>query len=925
MTPRAPVVGISRSPLAPLSTADFRRVAEGIPIASTAPAAGGTLLCRVNGDWLSRESWGSETRAGDVIEWHDLPQDRDTLRGILSIAAIAFLGPAGLGLQGAALLIANVVAQTAINALLPPTVAQGPNRPSQTGDSFSTSLNGNEARLDQPIWKVCGRREFTPPFACQPYLEYLPRDGAEDPELDREQYYYALLAVGVGDHDIAAVKIGNTPISRFADVLVAQYLPPGTPPSTVLPNVTTAQEVSSQVLESGLYVGGFAACAARRTCAAIGIDVVATRGLGKTGALSVSWRVEYRPINDFGQILGPWALLANEEREAFTATPQRWSNKYTLGTAARVEIRVVRTDEQDTSPSALHEIAWTGLRAYLAEPAPLNEHTAHFEVVLRASSQLSNGASRDVRVIAEAHARSLDSGLDWVAAAPTRNPAWWVLDLVTSGTWGLNRPDDRVDLQSFYDLAQVCDQRQDRFDFVFDSTMDGWTAAQLIARACRARVFRRGLNGVISVARDALADVPVTVFMSRNCMPGSMRISEALRTRKSPDGIVIEYQDHRTWEWTESPCPLPGLDLSDMVNPVRVKLPGVTGATHAQREGLYEAANALYRKRTAQWTTEMQGLLLSYLTPVGVAFDVPGYGVNGDVAFWDADTLVMGLTEAPDWSQAPLFLTLVRDDGTSTDPVEVTPGPTANDITLPAAPDFDLVLDDGTRERPKFVLGATDMVKVMAIEPAGETDDGAQLYQLSGLIDDERVHTADVHLLPGPGDVQDPVGNPDDSDEGGGTLLQPRLTNRTLTSAYLSGVGSVGDPVSVEVELGTDGRLRFTIANGSGNGTGTTTVGNEWMQFGDIEPSTAALYETRFSLVSEFDMGAIAGFTGDAFDTWHGLGTARGFEYAAAAASDIAEYTRAQVRCEVREIASGIVQAVNTFDIYLRHVAGEGA
>lgn len=922
MTPRPPVVGVARSPLMPIGPADLRRVETGIAIADTAPAHHGTLVCRVNGDWLSRESWQSLTRPGDVIEWHELPQDRDTLRSVLSIAALFI--PQLFPALGAWATAAVVGAQMAINALLPVEQVRGQNRPGQTGDSFSTNLSGNEARLDQPIWKVCGRREITPPFACQPYLEYLPKEGAEDPDLDREQYYYALIAVSVGEDDLAAVKIGNTPMSRFSDVLIAEYLPPGVQPSTVLPNVSTAQEVSSQVLESGIYVGGFAACAARRNAQAIGIDVVATRGLGKTGALTVSWRVEWRPINDFGQALGAWAILGTESRTAFTSTPQRWSTRYELGTPARVEIRIVRTDEQDTSPSALHEIAWTGLRAYLAEPAPLNPHTAHFEIVLRASSQLSNGASRDVRLIVEAHARSLDANLDWVAAAHTRNPAWWALDLVTSTTWGLNRPDDRVDLQSFYDLAQTCEQRQDRFDWTFDSTLGGWSALQLIARAARARCFRRGVNGVISIARDELADVPVTIFSPRNCMPGSMKVAEVLRTRRSPDGVVIEYQDHRTWEWTPIECPVPGIDLSDMQNPVIKRLPGVTGAKHAEREGLYEAANLLYRTRTAQWSTEMQGLLPAYMSPVGVAFDTPDYATAGDVAFWDADTLVMGLTEPPDWSRAPLFLTLLRDDGTATTAVEVLPGPTARDVILPAAPDFELVLDDGTRERPKYVLGATDLVKLTAIEDGGTTEDDAQLYQHSGLIDDERVHTADVHLLPGPGEIQDPVGNPDD-DAGGGTVLQPKLTARTLNSAYLSGVGSVSDPVSVEFELGIDGRLRYSIANGSGNGTGTFTVANEWMQFGDIEPAVAALYEARFTLLSEFDLGSVAAFTGDAFDAWHGLGTARSFQYAAATASDIAEYCRAVVRVEIREIASGITQASEPIEIYLRHVVGEGA
>ena len=79
--PRPPVCGVMTNPLIGMRPTDMREVAVGVPIGSLAPpVTRGLLFVRVNGEWLSRESWGSLTRYGDVIEWYDLPQDRDSLR-----------------------------------------------------------------------------------------------------------------------------------------------------------------------------------------------------------------------------------------------------------------------------------------------------------------------------------------------------------------------------------------------------------------------------------------------------------------------------------------------------------------------------------------------------------------------------------------------------------------------------------------------------------------------------------------------------------------------------------------------------------------------------------------------------------------------------------------------------------------------------
>jgi hypothetical protein len=920
---RSAVVGHCTNPIVGLRQFDMRHCPAGVSIAELAPTGPGALVCRINGEWVSREHWADRVAPGDVIEFYSFPRNRDTLRTGLQIAAFvaanAIAPGSGLGAvlaRTAFVLAANL----AINRLLPPSeLAAAGGGPQQTGNGFAAALSGNQARLDAPIWKTCGFDEITPPFAAEPYSVFLPAnigDSDADPDLDRDQYLYALYCVGIGTHEVVA-KIGNTPLSRFDDVLVATYLPPGTAPSQVLANVQTAGEVAGQELPSGVYVGGFAANRPLSTASSIGIDIVAPRGLGKTGSLTVEWQVEVRAIDDFGRALSAWEVLANESRTAFTSSPQRWSEEYALSEPVRCEVRIVRTDVQDTDPAALHEIAWAGLRAYLAEAAPLNQEAAHFELVMRASAQLSALSSRDVRLIVKGYARSWDSS-GWVDAAFTRNPAWHLLDLATSSAWGLGEPDERIDVESFEDLAVTCEARQDRFDFTFDSSSDAWEAMQLIARAARARVFRR--NGILTVARDGAVDAPVTAFSPRNCLAGSIRIVERLPQTDDPDGVIVEYRDHRSRQWTEIVCPLPGLEESDVSNPVLLRLPGVIGATHAEREGRYEAARMLYRTRTAEWTTEAHGMLPTVLSPVMLAADVPSYAQAGDVVGWDGAGLIVTLSSPVENASETPTIWFVRDDGTINGPIDCTPGPAASDVVLATPPDFTLTTEVGTRERTRYLLGAAatvDTVRIASISGAGDAD-GARLFALAGVVDDARVHTADADLLPGEGEIQDPIATPDGDDEGDSSLVLANLTNHLLEARWTSGGNYTVEELYVEITFANDGSFSYEI-DGPGYSPITGSFENEWSRFGLIDAGEAAGFDIRFEIAVDGDVLNYGALSGAAFNSWHSLGTSRTVHYGRNPTVGILEDPGVykQVRVKIRDASTLIVQATAIVTLYL--------
>lgn len=850
-----------------LEPQEWLQVKRGTPLLETMPKTTGPVVLCLNGEFLLRAHWPKKLKRNDQVEWYvDQPQDKESFRTILQVAAIVasfYSAGATAGTWGAYAGVAAAAVNVAYNLLVPPTVVQQPNDPAKS--VYNASLAGNQARMDQPIWRTFGVDKVTPPFAGQPYCEFDEKG---------DQYYFAVFCIGYGSVDILAEFVGRTAIGSFADIVTHAYLPPGSQPSKAKANVVTSGEVTGMELETGRYVGGFIACKPGQLVESIGIDMVASQGLGKPATLdsddttvTVVWQFDYQQVDDSGAPIDQWRVLDYGEKTASTNTALRWSIKKELPFPMRVQVRGGRANVRNTAPNARDGIQWAGYRAYLSTPAPLNAYSSHYEVVMRASEQLSGQSQTDFNLIVQGKVRTWnpDTGwncelFDWDNYVASRNPADAAADACSDPIYGEGLPDDRIDLATLYELKQIWAARQDRFDYTFSTTTDAWSAGQLIASAGRARMFRR--YGVRTWARDELAELGASAFTPRTCI-GEMSMNEVQPRSTDPDGVIIEYVSNVTWDKATVECPCPG--VTEITRPIYITLDGVKGAKQAEREGLYHAADMALRTRTVSCKTEMQALVASFMLPVRWMPLIPGYGQSGDVAFWDEDTLVMGLTEQPNWNAGDLYLTLRRDDGSITTPVRVVPGPTVWDVVLPEAPDFDLVLDDGTRERPIFLLGTAggdELVKISNRKDGGKSEKGAQLFDIEAVVDDPRVHRADNALLPGPGDEQDPIGLPGES-TGGGTLIFISLTDHYITDGQEVSGGGAG----AGIQFNPDGTLDLVMVANQGPNPPTRVTG-EWLQQ-TVDPTVAALYEI-YAAAPEF---AFASITGSALNTWLSLGT----------------------------------------------------
>jgi hypothetical protein len=312
------------------------------------------------------------------------------------------------------------------------------------------------------------------------------------------------------------------------------------------------------------------------------------------------------------------------------------------------------------------------------------------------------------------------------------------------------------------------------------------------------------------------------------------------------------------------------------------------------------------------------------MAPVRFMPEIVGYGSAGDVVRWYLAGKVMSLSEPADFTKGDLYLTLIRDDGSLTQPALVSPGPTAYDVRLYQVPDFDIVTEDGDRERTKYLLGTIDtgdeLVKVTAIRDGGKSDDGAQLYDIEGLIDDPRVHSADNALLPH-GDVpQDPVDGSDSAgadpgaggDDGDGlTLVLITLKDHYITD----GQNVAGGGLGISFELRSDGTIQYE-RYGDFPGFPPATYPNEWTLV-PIEHADAVRFEVMATCPSFYGDASLV-ISDSPLGVWLNLGVGTGRRWVLASvpgvASVVDRYTYPLV-LSIREVGSGIIQQTRTINM----------
>lgn len=704
------------------------------------PKGNDVVICVVNGEPISRQSWDCILQEDDIVSFHTLPAnggDSNPFQVILSIALIVagtFTGNPYLIYAGIGLGVAGLVPTPKV-----PIGQQPVESPSPT---YSVALSGNSARVGQPIPVPYGRHLIFPDFAAQPYTEFI----------DNDAFYYFILCLGnTGDLVVESVTIDDTAISSFEEVQTQLVGPSFSgSQSLVNPAVVNAPEVANQTMESLRSVGPFAAVGPGLTTSKLSLDFIMPKGLyfaddsGSLTSKTITWKIEAREIDELGSPVGNWSTIGTESFTAATNVPQRRTYTYEVD-SARYEVRVSRTDTRDSNARAGHDIEWAALRSYVDTVATLEPTATYLAGRIRATSQLSGSSQRRISVILRRKLAVWDPDSGWSAPIETRSIAWALADVLRNSVYGSGLLDNRIDLQSLHELDLFWQSRGDTFNGVFDKRVTTWQALTTIARAGRARPLMRG--NVITFVRDNEVELPSALFNMRNIQKGSFSIDYAMVTEDVPDGVKFEYFDERTWSMESVTVPVPGVDVPE--NPATGSIIGVTSKQQALREAAYAAADLAYRRTTVRFTTEMEGYLPTFGDLIAVSHDVPNWGVSADVEEADLTTPsapLLTLTEPVPWTSEQHYAILVNSRGETTQLFPVEQGDTPYEVRFSSSIGFTPYTGtDMERTRISVGPGVTfaRYCKVRSLAPKGDN-----LVAVTALVEDNRVHQADARYLP---------------------------------------------------------------------------------------------------------------------------------------------------------------------------------
>jgi hypothetical protein len=869
------------------------------PICRSYP--GHRMTVQVNGAYHLPSMGARVIAVGDIIVVTD-----ETLGGgggdsfkalaniALTIALAIATGGASLIFQIGAQLVGHLLLNALLNNLIPSQDKSGSQGPQSPSPTYNFAIQGNQlAQQGEPIAVQYGFVRSYPKFAAQPYVEYVAD----------EQFYYALLEIGQGEYAVSRTEIDDTDIAHFDDIQ-ARVVAPGETPVWVLANVVTAPEVGDQDLETGVYVGGLNVCGPGLRVQAVGFDVTLA-GLGELGSgdpanHSVSIKFQIRAVDDYGRAIGAgvWTDLATETITAATTSAVRRSFKYDVGTAQfRPQVRAVRTDVKDERNGVLNSPKWSGLRGYLAEPAPLAATATYVEVKAKASAQLNGLSQRKIAVFAMRKIKTWNPDTGWSpAAVESRSIPWAIADVLTNSVYGKGLPDSRIDLQTFYDLDVLYQARQDRFDFVFDAITTAEAAANLVAKAGRAVCMPRA--GVWTLMRDQQQTLPVAMFTPRNMVGdggrSTFKMPILLPREETPDGVLVEYYDNKVWDWRQILVPMPGLNASQVRQPVVERIPGIGGVMHATREGRYLASDTFYRRCFPQWTATRDGNLPAYGSLVLVGHDLPKWGAYGDVVDWDEDALTMSLSEMIDWGTGGQhYIRLQRPNGTAHPAILCEQGTSADTAFLAEAPDFTPIFSAAEKERTKFSIG-TATEKAMDCRVKSLIPRGRGIIDMVTVLEDDRVHTADNDLLPAGSEIQDPIDNLPGSDEGSDLPIV------NLSSHSMDALSTEGTIAASAWLFKNDGSMEL-------GGSTSDFCPGEWLLSHPVSTTVTALFEMRVTLLS----GAVDGGSSP-LGVWQACTATRTYTVST---SGLPETKDCTLLVEVRDAATQTLQDSTTISL----------
>ncbi len=484
-----------------------------------------------------------------------------------------------------------------LNAFIPGRQSQEQGKPLQTLQGLRNAFNPNGA-----VPQNLGRFRFSPPYAAAPYTENIGND----------QYVVAMFNFGHGPLSISNIRLGDTPLSSFANVQTEiRYGYASDTPLSLYPR---------QVLEDAMNVrlkGGQAVTRiSPRDVTGLSLVVVFPAGLirydkeGKSRPTTVHIQLRYRLLGTV-----PWTteILSYSD---MTPSPFQRGHEWAPPVRGQYEIELTRStvDHDDTADSKIQDrtdlILIRGFRPEypLDFPWPI----AILAVRIKATEQLNgtlDNLNADIQTIAPDW-----NGSSWVETT-TSNPAALFRLVLQGQANAYPRLDNEIDLDDLQEWSEFCSDN----GLTYNRTLDGYAAIldvlADIAAAGRARPHDRGDKWSVVVDR------PQSLVIGHITPRNSFEFQGTKTLPKFPDGFLVQFNDEDNgYQTAERIVPWPGF-VGEPVVTQGISLPGKTNAAEVYREARRRQYELIYRSETYTVSQDFERLILSDGSLCKLAYD----------------------------------------------------------------------------------------------------------------------------------------------------------------------------------------------------------------------------------------------------------------------------------------------------------------
>jgi hypothetical protein len=411
-----------------------------------------------------------------------------------------------------------------------------------------------------------------------------------------------------------------------------------------------------------------------------------------------------------------------------------------MGYSGDFAVALVRLTGRNTRH--MDRFKWTGAKLYGDySPGPVYGDVTLLAVRIKASAGIGDG-QQVIRARVTRRIPIHGSG----PPLPTRNPADAVIDIYCNMVYGARRPLSEVDLQKLAALRNLWAGYN--FDAVYDGATTVWQALSQAVQGMAAAPLP--LGSYLSIAQDGVKPARSMLYSEQNIAADTFQLQYDFDKVGAHDGVEVEYRETTNFSPAYARVP------ANSVDPEKVVLFGCTNVNHATEFAQLSWNRKLIQRKSAQWETELEGLIPFPGERVAISHTLPRWGISGNVAELDAGSNLLTLDREIPWLETPQpWVMAFRDQQSGMSSlVSVSPGPLANQAVFASWPTITgggaLIFSTGARmENTHFVFGsASNVVRdfvLSEIRPRGATR-----VELVGVVYNPAVFVGAMSFLAGP-------------------------------------------------------------------------------------------------------------------------------------------------------------------------------